>query len=288
MSSLILGVDAGNHRAKVAGPYGVDSFRTAICDWFERDVVEIHGDDDMEFEIGGRRGFAGSIAADEDIFGMGGALFGESKAHEDTKIRVLLAIHRYLAKYSPAERRLSIVVGQPIKTHKDAEKRLIQEMLIGRHEFVVNGEQQRFTIENVGVAPEGSGAFFSNPQTGTVRIIDVGSGTINAATIIDNRHINNASGTFNFGTETVGDAVDLAAIARGIVQATTRLKWRSSDVVYVCGGVANDILTYLVAHYPNARVMTPQLRMSNGGISLLEPVYANAVGNYEIARMTYS
>jgi len=36
LGNLILGIDAGNHTAKVAGDYGIDSYRTAICDWFER------------------------------------------------------------------------------------------------------------------------------------------------------------------------------------------------------------------------------------------------------------
>src|SRR5690606_22220871 len=76
LSKLILGVDAGNYRAKVAGPYGVDSYRTAICDWFERDIVESFADDDMEFHIGDRKGFAGTIAAYEDIYGTG-SMFGD-------------------------------------------------------------------------------------------------------------------------------------------------------------------------------------------------------------------
>ena len=88
----MLGVDAGNHKGKVVGPFGVDSFKTNICDWFERNVEEKFGVDDMEFEIGNRKGFAGSIAEHEDDYGNG-TRYGDSKAHEDTKIRVLLAIN---------------------------------------------------------------------------------------------------------------------------------------------------------------------------------------------------
>lgn len=286
MTKLLIGVDAGNYRAKIAGPYGVDSFRTAVCDWFERDIVEQHGDDDMEFEVDGRRGFAGTIAAQEDIFGVGG-MYGESKAHEDTKIRVLLGLYRYLAKYAPNERYVSIVTGQPIKTHKPAEKAIIVDMLRGEHAFIVNGERQLVTIEEVGVAAEGSAAYWSSPGDGTIRIIDIGSGTINCATIVDKRHINTASATFNFGMETSGASASLPEISRAIVKATTQLKWSRDDVVYICGDAARALLPSLVAHYAQASVMSPILQTANGGVEILEPVYANSVGCYELARLNF-
>lgn len=285
MSALLIGVDAGNYRAKIAGPYGVDAYRTAICDWFERDVVEVHGADDMEFEISGRRGFAGTIATREDFFGVG-AMYGESKAHEDTKIRVLLGLYRYIEKYSPNERHVSIVTGQPIKTHKPSEKTLIADMLRGEHVFSVNNVKQRIVIENVGVAGEGAAAYWSSPSMGTVRIIDIGSGTINCATIIDKIYINTASTTFNFGMETSGSR-NLEEIARAIIKATTQLKWGKNDIVYICGEAAAALLPFIVKHYIQSSLLSPLLRLANGGVEVLEPVYANAVGNYEIARLTH-
>lgn len=281
---LVLGVDAGNYKAKVAGPYGIDSYRTAICEWFERDIVESFADDDMEFEIDSRKGFSGTIAAYEDIYGAS-SMYGDSKAHEDTKIRVLLAIQRYINKYCPGITDVSIVTGQPIVSHKDFEKEQIKELLLGQHEFIVNKKRQYFTIHEVGVAGEGSGAFWSNPESGTIRILDIGSGTVNAATIIDKRYINNASTTFNFGMETVNkDSLD--AVSRGIIRATTKLKWGQKDKVLICGGIANTIIPYIAVHYPNVRVLQPLLRES-GHVSVAEPVFANAIGFYELARGTF-
>lgn len=279
---LILGIDAGNHNAKVVGEYGVDSYRTAICDWFERDVVEMHGTDDMEFDIDGRKGFAGSIAVYEDEFG-GGSMFGDTKAHEDTKIRILLAIHRYIEKYCPDVQDVSLVNGQPIISHKESEKQEIISMLKGTHEYTVNGQQRKVTIHNVGVAPEGSGAFWSNPMDGTVRIIDVGSGTVNAASVINKRHINQSSTTFNFGMETVNNKEDLASVARGIIRGTTRLKWKKTDNVFICGGIATDIYHHIVEHYGNAKLIQPLLQHEND-TSILDPVFANAIGFYKIAQ----
>lgn len=282
MGNLILGIDAGNHMAKVVGPQGTDMFRTNICDWFEREVEETFGFDDMEFIINGRKGFAGTIAMFEDEFGNG-SMYGDSKAHEDNKIRVLLAVNRYLDKYIPNGGNVSIVTGQPIKRHKEEEKKIIQEMLSGHHEVKVNGKTRSFYIENVGVAPEGSAAYWAKPSTGIIRILDIGSGTVNAATIIDKRHINNASTTFNFGVETVKDKDDMATIARGIIRNTTKLKWNKSDKVLICGGIAEGIAPFIIEHYSNGEIINPTIKSRNG-VKLLSPVYANAVGYYEIAK----
>ncbi|MEO4053823.1 ParM/StbA family protein [Solibacillus sp. CAU 1738] len=286
MNKLILGIDAGNHMAKVVGPHGIDIFRTNICDWFEREVEESFGEDDMEFEISGRKGFAGTIAMFEDEFGNG-SMYGDTKAHEDNKIRVLLAINRYLDKYCPNVGTLSIVTGQPIKRHKEEEKKIIQQMLIGQHEVKVNGKIRSFYIDNVGVAPEGSAAYWAKPATGLTRILDIGSGTVNAATIMDNRHINNASTTFNFGMETVKDKNDMTTIARGIIRNTTKLKWNKTDKVLICGGIAEGIAPAIIEHYSNGEIINPTIKSGNG-VKVLVPVYANAVGYYEIAKGAFA
>jgi plasmid segregation protein ParM len=247
-------------------------------------VEEAFGKDDMEFEIDGRRGYAGSIAQHEDEYGVG-SMYGDSKAHQDTKIRVLLAIHRYLNRYCPDIETLSIVTGQPIKRHKDAEKNAICDMLEGPHTFTVNGQMRSITIDKVGVAPEGSAAFWSNPSIGMgkIRIIDCGSGTINGATIIDKRHVNNASNTFNFGMETVKNKKDLAGVARGIIRSTTQLKWDRDDTVLICGGIAEGIAPYIAEHYTNTEILIPGLK-GGGGLIGLHPVYANAAGFFVLAK----
>lgn len=280
MDKLILGVDAGNHMAKVMGPFGSDTFRTNICDWFERDVKEVFGSDDMEFEISNRKGYAGTIAMYEDEFGNG-SIYGDTKAHDDTKIRVLLAINRYINKYCPMVERVAIVVGQPIIKHQDSEKNKIKEMLIGHHTIKVNGKTRTFFIENVGVAPEGSAAYWGRKTDGKLHIIDVGSSTVNAATIIDNRHINTASDTFNFGMETIKNKEDYKTVARHIIRNTTKLKWQKSDKVFICGGASEGIAPYIIEHYSNAELLLPQLPNGNS-IQILSPTFANAVGFYVI------
>ena len=285
MSVLILGIDAGNFRAKVAGPYGVDSYRTAICDWFPRDIVEDFGEDDMEFELNGRKGYAGTLASYEDGFdGVG--MYGDSKAHEDTLIRVLLAIYRYTEKYCPGFVHFQIVCGQPIISHKPKEKNKLIDMLTGTHTISINRKQYRYTIEDVNIAAEGTGAFWASPKDGHVRIVDVGSGTVNCATLIDAKHINTASRTFNYGVETAGGRDNIDGIARAVIRSSTQLKWKQADAVYVCGGVTDEIIPLLSEHFINVQPVIPQFQ-THEGMCITLPTYANAVGFYELARMFY-
>lgn len=285
MTKLILGIDAGNFKAKVASVHGVDSFKTNICGWFERDIEETFGEDDMEFEIDGRKGYAGSIAEAEDEFGDG-TRYGNTKAHDDTKIRVLLAIHRYIEKYNLAASSVYIVVGQPIATHKAGEKQQIIDLLKGKHDYVVNGKRRKITIEDVKVSPEGASAFFSNPQKGDIRILDIGSGTVNMATLSEKKFIHKTSGTMDTGMETLKNKNDLDGMARGIVQATTKLKWKKDDSVLVCGGIASLILPHLKKHYVNAELLKPVLVTEDEAI-IEKPIYANAIAFYNIAKGVY-
>lgn len=283
---LLLGVDAGNYACKVAGGYGVMTGRSSMCEWFERDFDEDYGmGDDFEFVIHGRKGWMGTIASYEDQFG-GGSIYGDTKAHEDTQIRVLLSIYRYIRDKCPGASVVSLVTGQPVKSHKDSEKAKIIAMLKGTHDITVNDERVRFTIDNVAIVAEGSGAFWSNPRMGKRRIIDVGSGTVNCVTIIDKRQNNNASGTFNYGMETINKNTGLGGIARGIIRSVTELRWERSDSVSICGAAANELLPYIAQYFVNAETVTPKIQVFDG-VQILEPVYANAAGFYEMARTAF-
>ncbi|UAW07774.1 hypothetical protein PVJ1_00040 [Psychrobacillus phage PVJ1] len=285
MGKLILGADAGNHTGKFVGQYGEDSFKTNICNWFERDVEDRFGNDDMEFEINGRKGFAGSIAEYEDEFGDG-TTFGDTKAHEDTKIRILLGVYRYIEKYCPGTQIINLVTGQPISNHKDEEKNKIIQMLKGHHNFLVNKKRINFYIEDVKVAPEGSSAFWANPQMGQYRIVDVGSGTVNMATLSDKRHVHKSSGTLNTGMETIKNKSDYEGVARAIFQNATKLKWKKNDDVWVCGGVTEQLLPYLLKYFPNATAMQVHLKRDYDVLAL-KPVFANATAFYNMAKGTF-
>lgn len=78
---------------------------------------------------------------------------------------------------------------------------------------------------------------------------------------------------------------DAEALARKI--ATVALaRWREHDCVRVCGGGAEIVAPALREHFANVEVLRPKVRVGDG-MRAIEPVYANAVGFYEVARRLY-
>ena len=268
----IVGIDPGNEEVKYASRFGVGNFKSAIGEYRNRHIESSHGKDDMIFEFNGRKGFAGTLALAESEFG--GSLMGDSKAHEDTKIKFLLALH-----YLPGTT-YQIVVGQPIKKHIPLEKERIKNMLLGSHDLTLNGVKKTIKINRVEVAAEGGAAFWSNPQTGLVRIIDAGSATINCASLVDGKYIDKDSFTINFGCNTT-KSNDLHAMVRGIVAQTSK-KWSPSDTLLVMGGAAEKILPYVQQYYYDSGLLNP---IHNKEI--YKPIFANAIGFYQIGMTIY-
>ena len=259
---MIVGIDAGNHEVKVASETKF-KFLSDIGEWRERKLKQNHGDD-MEFEYKGRKGFAGTLARYESEFN--GNMMGDTKAHEDTLIRVLLALWKLWG------RTYQIVVGQPISRHVDDEKQRIKAMLRGTHDITVNGAKRSFTIERVEVAAEGATAFWSSPKSGLLRIIDVGSATVNCATLNNGRYIDKDSFTIPFGMNTT-KTHDHRALCRA-VGAETLKKFKREDEVMIIGGAGALLQPFIREIYNNA--YTP-----------IEPVYANAQGFYEVGKKVY-
>lgn len=275
---MILGIDGGNNEIKVVGPNGEMKFYSDLGEYREIMEESLKGDS-IVFEYEGKKGFAGSLARFESEFAS--SMSGDSKAHQETKIRVLLAI----ALYGVNDTHYSIVVGQPVGNHKAEEKQFIKEMLQGDHFIKVNGKEYFFTIENVEVAPEGTAAFFVKEEAGTIRIIDVGSGTINFATLIDGRPIDKDSFTTRTGMNTTKDEIDLVALGKYCINKTSR-KWKKKDRVYVVGGAAEYILPYIESYYGLAQTIYPIIKR-NDQVYRIEPIYANAFGFYELAKRRF-
>jgi plasmid segregation protein ParM len=271
---MIVGIDAGNNEVKVAGPLGLDRFHSAIGEFRERNIKETHGKDDIVFEYQGRKGFAGSLALAESEFS--GSLMGDSKAHEDAKLRVLIALHRY----SQTTNNFQLLVGQPISKHSDQEKRVIKEMLRGYHEISLNGVNKAFMVNQVEVAAEGGTAFWSRPVDGLIRIIDIGSGTVNCATLNNKRYIDKDSFTLPFGVNTVRTN-DFAEMARGIVTHTSK-KWDANDQVFLVGGAASLLLPHVQKFYKYSSTLNPFFDGKEH-----DPIFANAIGFYNIGTAVY-
>ncbi|WP_416149522.1 ParM/StbA family protein [Salipaludibacillus sp. HK11] len=273
---MIVGFDWGNNETKIVCPIGLIKFPSQIGEYSERNLESKHGDYDMSFEHKGRKGFAGTLALESDF---GGSIMGESKSHQDALIRLLLGLFHCGNSTS-----YQVVVGQPISMHTPAEKKAIKDMIIGKHTITVNDFTRTFTITDCEIAAEGGASFWSAPVSGTVRIIDVGSATINCASLINKKYLNKDSFTLPFGMETI-QTNDLNDLARGIYSNTSK-RWKKEDAVLLIGGVAKSLVEPMRAYYPNVEVMKSTVK-ENGTINEVEPIFANAAGFYAIGRGLY-
>jgi plasmid segregation protein ParM len=276
---MIWGIDAGNFNGKVVNEEIAEIYRSCLGEWRERNLKSSFGSDDMEWEYQGEKGFAGTLAQYESEFPR--EMMGGTKAHEDAKLRVLLALHRYSGK----DLEHDIVVGQPIDAHNEEEKNKIKRMLKGQHTIKVNGITKTFYIRRVEVAAEGGAIYWATRfNASLVRIIDIGSGTVNCATIIEGKYIDRDSFTLPFGANST-KTNDLTKLGRGVIAGTSG-KWNAHDTVFIAGGVAKDIEEVIQTHYPTAKAL-PIPKLINGSIEILHPVFANATAFYNIAKEIY-
>lgn len=277
---MIVGYDAGNYESKVVTPQGAFKFLSCLGEWreFNMDIGAL-GEDDIVFEYEGNKGFAGTLAKNESFFIR--EMAGESKAHEDALIRILIGLHRFTNDLEH-----DLIVGQPIKKHK-AEKEKIISMLKKRHSITVNGITKTFVIRNIAVAPEGAGAFWAyRGNEEKVRIIDVGSGTVNGATVNNGKFVDRESFTLNVGANTE-ENLQLDKLAGMIIAKSTKKQWHKDDCIKVCGGVSEKMIIYLSNYFSNVQLLQPMIRFGNSSMKIVHPVFANAVGFYELARDLY-
>jgi plasmid segregation protein ParM len=193
----------------------------------------------------------------------------------------LLGLHRYTD-----EAKFRIVVGQPISMHNQKEKQKMKKMLEGVHEFTLNGRKKKIMIEKAEVAAEGGAAFWSHPKKGLIRLLDFGSGTVNAATLIDGRYIDRDSFTINHGLKTVRSQ-DHEPMARQVANMCLNRKWDNYDTVYTVGGGAELFQEHLAEYFPQVQTLSPRIEETSLIVKYLPPIFANAVGFYRIGSKVF-
>lgn len=266
---FIMGIDAGNYETKVCTNEGVNCFPSNIGEYRERKLIESFGKDDIIWEYNGQKGFGGTLAKYESEFN--GTIKGKTKSHSEGILRILIAIHKY------GKDNNQIVVGQPIETHDINEKDKIKHALLGKHTITINSEEKTFSIDKVEIAPEGSAAILANPTKGLVRIIDIGSGTTNFATLRNLKRIDKGSFTEQIGMEIMRSNDDVE-MARGIFKILSAT-WGINDEIYLTGGGADRIYPHLSEYLFNLKIMKPKIDNS-----IFHTKYSNVVGFYKIAK----
>lgn len=261
----IAGIDAGNWDTKFVDGKVAKCFPSAIGGYRDMKLKNELGEFDFVYQFRGKRGFAGTLAVNES---RSSSKKGLSKVHDEALLRILLALHQF----SP-DTEHHIVVGQPIKTHTDEEKLAYKAMVQDEHILEVNNVKKVIRIKRCEIAAEGVAVGLLPPtDTGTVRVIDIGSGTVNLGTVVNLRFRDLESVTFPFGTETVN--VEDEEFARLICNMALDM-WNKSDNVRVCGGGAPAVFQYIRLFFPNA-ILQP------------DPTFSNAKAFFELAKKVYA
>jgi plasmid segregation protein ParM len=256
---MIYSVDCGRSSLKLVSATKMFHFPAYIGEWRERRLKNVYRDD-IELEYEGERYFVGALAKNESEFVR--SMMTDSKAHEDTLLLVVTALHK-----AGAEGSVKVMTGLPVDQHTEEEKQKLKNLLIGDHLVKVNGVEREIHIARVEVAIEGGAAFWSNPLPGKIRILDAGSKTVNYLTMQNKRYIDRESGTLPFGFDT-NKTNDIKQISNRIAGEVSK-KWKSDDKVLLVGGKAKELQHYMSQYFNDMEVAPNHL-------------YANAKGFYKI------
>ncbi|QOR65799.1 ParM/StbA family protein [Cytobacillus suaedae] len=281
----VMAIDAGAYEVKGRTKDEVFKFRSAMGPYRQLKVSNVLNKDivgsqeDFIIEYNDETMYLGDIAVREcHILREPKHI---SKAHDETKIRVLVAVHQYGKKSGNL-----VVVGQPIQGLTPNEKESIVDMLKDIHTITVNGEKKTFSIDDVKVVGEAAGAYFSieeRPEMIT-NVIDAGSSTFNYLRVEDGFFIDRKSGTLNYGTETDKNITHKQMV--DAIISTTKGKWNSSDPTFLAGGVAGELLPHFQDYFNNIQLIEPVHFKSNYP-EKHPPQFANAFGFYLIGKTVF-
>ncbi len=194
----IISIDSGRANTKVVAPGRRLQFPSMVSEWYERPLSQ---GGDYELELNGERHFIGTLAQEGYCRTINAS---KNKIHKELKLLFITA----LAAIDPGGNTV-IVTGLPVDQHQEKIKTELRQYLTGHHEGVLNGKWFEFKVKDLEICPEGAAAFWDHclddrgniirDMTGTYRIIDIGSRTINSATIINQRYLNRESFTLGYG-----------------------------------------------------------------------------------------
>lgn len=274
--------DGGNFFTKAASKDGVFCFSSAMDTNYDLNTVDQkYGVDDMLWEFDGSTGIAGTIAEYEGAF-ANNRTFGGTKNHFMAKMRILLAIHQYANDTD-----INLIVASPFSSHLSDKDEIVQSLKGTHPPLTVNGVTKTITIHNCNVTIEGAAAFYSiSIPEKVVRIVDIGSGTVNCITFINGIMVRDQSKTLDFGTETEVKGDILEQIPSRIYNGMSAKHWKPSDRVYVCGTVADKIEEHMKKTFPNTSVINPTMVINNE-LKTLEPKFATVVGMLRLANNIY-
>lgn len=274
-----IGIDVGRDSVKVWTDGSYFKFKSKVSEWRQRRLVN---EDKYEVELNGQKFFIADLA-DEGFYGR--EMLTETKIHFETKLLFLsalaLALKDDLKEYRP-------IVGLPVKQHTDSIKCQLNNLLKGTYSLKILSKTVTLRVDEVWIVPEGAASVWdlvlnelgkpiSSPLlSAKVRVIDIGSRTVNYCTLDKFKYIDRESGTLDYGCVILknADTSSLEDFTRKLL-ADLSARWltmQSTDTVVVTGGGGILLREQLKQHFP---------------IIYFNDEYGNARGYYKMGRLRW-
>ena len=279
-----VGIDAGRSFAKIMSDKHKILFEAAIGEWRERKLTNEASKEKYDVSINGKKYFVASLAAESPFRRRMGV---SSKVTEETQVLILTAA----ALVAQPGTNLKVVTGVPIDQHTVEVKQQLTALIKGHHDMIVSGRKVNFAISEVAFVAEGCAAYWdlvldnkgqpANPKLtkGKVRMIDIGSRTINIGTIVDQKYLALESETVPFGLvkllgEQPNPSEDDKQACVKYLQA--KLGWMEDNDAQLIftGGGASALEKQIKAMFPSAII--PK-----------EPAFSNARGLFKMGQFKW-
>ena len=265
----MIGIDIGRNQVKAYSQDFRVKFPSRVGEWRQR---RLNSGGDYELEYNGKKYFIGDLA--EESYTVR-EMATESKLHDETKLLFITV----LALYS---KDTNITIGLPVSQHVAENKQRFISMLQGRHVIGLNNAPGSvYNVLGIGVVPESAGVFWNevlnnrgeviNDIKDHIRIIDIGSHTINYCTIRDRKYIDKDSGTLNYGIYELENTDQKEQFTRKIVADLSKV-WLKQYPVLIAGGGGLLLFDYLKNHF-DCRLVD-------------DPIFANVKGFYKMGVAT--
>lgn len=306
-----MSIDCGIYGVKAVGGKGEILFESIIYPKPDS-MIKFTGDfglanpfevvfDDIPYVLGDHAKFLQTL--NPISFTTHGA--GGSKNSEDSVIKALGAVCRYLDTYEDFEDdeiEVYAFFGSPLINATDEEEvAAIQARFENKgrpFDYNYNGFDLKIRFNHLEVMPEGAAAFYSSVPFKSLHtyIADAGSQTINLIAFMNGMPNGMAANTLKNGVEYFKrnySAHTAKMLAKAILSEAERLKWDPAYTVWACGGYALELASAFNDLQDNPYTMElvrPELVLEGkkGLKKTLDPVFANAVGMYVLAKAHFN
>lgn len=268
----IVAIDTGRATTKVATHNKQLSFKSIVGDW---QVRNLSFEGEWEVEINSEKYFISDLAESESIAAR--KMTTKSKIHLESKVCILSALAMVAEEEYP-----HIFLGVPVDQFNQEIKMEMLNLLKGEYYVKINGQLKHLFIDDITICPEGAGTFhyslakYPFLENSKVRILDIGSRTVNMVVVNNKKFISRDSGTLNYGALMLEEtSLTQEQLSMKIIADLSK-KWmeydQKSDVFLLTGGGSTLLEKWLKPNFSSCKLVE-------------DPIMSNVLGFLKMAEI---